>query len=99
MSDSEQFFLHLSRVFNKVSSFPEMDYESPVPSPVPSPTREPSPVPDTPEKESPKKQEVPVKPSQNGEKHRKRRRKLVPKTFMDEDGYMGKHCHILTVKI
>lgn len=76
------------RIEMSESSEEEMDYESPVPSPVPSPTREPSPVPDTPEKESPKKQEVPVKPTQNGEKHRKRRRKLVPKTFMDEDGYM-----------
>uniref|UniRef100_K1R212 DNA polymerase delta subunit 3 n=1 Tax=Magallana gigas TaxID=29159 RepID=K1R212_MAGGI len=76
------------RIEMSESSEEEMDYESPVPSPVPSPTREPSPVPDTPEKESPKKLEVPVKPSQNGEKHRKRRRKLVPKTFMDEDGYM-----------
>lgn len=73
-----------------------MEYESPAPSPVPSPPREPSPVPDTQEKESPKKQEeVSAKPPQNGEKHRKRRRKLVPKTFMDEEGYMGRLCWML----
>ncbi|XP_078311702.1 uncharacterized protein LOC111135402 isoform X2 [Crassostrea virginica] len=77
------------RIEMSESSEEEMEYESPAPSPVPSPPREPSPVPDTPEKESPKKQEeVSAKPPQNGEKHRKRRRKLVPKTFMDEEGYM-----------
>ncbi|XP_061185669.1 DNA polymerase delta subunit 3-like [Saccostrea echinata] len=70
------------------SSEEEMDYESPAPSPVPSPPREPSPVPDSPEKESPKKEENSVKPAQNGERHRVRRRKLVPKTFMDDDGFM-----------
>ena len=70
----------------------EMEYESPVPSPVrePSPEREPSPAPESPIpqeiKEDPVKEE---KSSHNGEKHRKRRRKLVPKTFMDDDGYMG----------
>lgn len=76
------------RIEMSESSEEEMEYESPVPSPVPSPTREPSPVPDTPDKDSPKKQEVSAKLPQNGQKHRKRRRKLVPKTFMDEDGYM-----------
>ncbi|XP_062602708.1 DNA polymerase delta subunit 3-like isoform X2 [Saccostrea cucullata] len=70
------------------SSEEEMDYESPAPSPVPSPPRDPSPVPNTPEKESPKKEEETVKPTQNGERHRVRRRKLVPKTFMDDDGFM-----------
>jgi hypothetical protein len=70
----------------------EMEYESPPPSPVPSPPREPSPVPDTPEKDSPKQEKNSVKPAQNTERRRKRTRKLVPKTFMDEDGYMGRLC-------
>ena len=72
------------------SSEEEMEYESPIPSPI----REPSPLPespkpkevktDSPKKESPEK----VTYNETGEKKRRRRRKLVPKTFMDNEGYM-----------
>lgn len=74
----------------------EMEYESPIPSPI----REPSPLPespkpkevktDSPKKESPEK----VTYNETGEKKRRRRRKLVPKTFMDDEGYMGKYVKL-----
>ena len=65
-----------------------MDYESPIPSPVrePSPEPEPeSPVPQKTKEESPQEES----PPETGERRRIRRRKLVPKTFMDDEGYMG----------
>lgn len=65
-------------------------------SPVPSPVRESSPEPESP---SPKKTSKPhsddepviVSQTNGGEKRRKRTRKLVPKTSMDADGFMGKY--------
>ncbi|VDI79170.1 DNA polymerase delta subunit 3 [Mytilus galloprovincialis] len=88
--DSQKKRRRIKAVLIDSSSEEEMDYESPIPSPV----REPSPAPESPvpkevEKESPEKHS-PEKTTytNNGEKKRKRRRKLVPKTFMDDEGYM-----------
>lgn len=68
-------------------------------SPIPSPAREPSPAPESPvivddneedkkKEDSPRKESPEQKNSAPGERRRKRTRKLVPKTFMDEEGYM-----------
>lgn len=88
--DSQKKRRRIKAVLIDSSSEEEMDYESPIPSPV----REPSPAPESPvpkelEKESPEKDSPEKITSTNiGERKRKRRRKLVPKTFMDDEGYM-----------
>ena len=78
-----------------IYNFAEIEIEDE--SPVPSPVREKSPEPESPvpmedenedesSKQSPEKSEEPVTA---GEKGRRRKRKLVPKTYMDEGGFMG----------
>lgn len=67
-------------------------------SPIPSPPREPTPPrsPEVPtEEQEDTNQEEPMESqtthtNDSQGKRRKRRRKLVPKTYLDDDGFMGK---------
>ena len=71
----------------------EIEAESPVPSPVREQTPEPeSPVPAKrmPEKSQTDQPSAKDNKAANGSKLRRRKRKLVPKTYMDDDGFMGR---------
>ncbi|KAK7090602.1 DNA polymerase delta subunit 3-like [Littorina saxatilis] len=77
------------------SSSEEEDMEIDVESPIPSPVREQTPEPEspppakkTPEKRGKEKSEAADDKQANGGKLRRRKRKLVPKTYLDEDGFM-----------
>ncbi|XP_076453595.1 DNA polymerase delta subunit 3-like [Babylonia areolata] len=80
-------------LFDSSSEDEEMEIQEE--SPVPSPVREPSPEPEppVPSKKTPEKRPREASPPQedrpaNSSKQRRRRRKLVPKTYLDEDGFM-----------
>ena len=71
----------------------EIEAESPVPSPVREQTPEPElPVPAkrTPEKSQTDQPSTKDNKPVNGSKLRRRKRKLVPKTYIDDDGFMGR---------
>ena len=71
----------------------EIEAESPIPSPVREQTPEPeSPVPveKTPEKQETDQSHAKDDKPANTNKLRRRKRKLVPKTYLDEDGFMGR---------
>ena len=71
----------------------EAEEESPIPSPVPSPVKERTPSPE-PEDPIPDRKATPKKNTENtngDSKWRRRKRKLVPKTYLDDEGFMGKY--------
>ena len=89
-------------------SVSEMDVleDSPVPSPIREPSVEPerepsvepeSPTPET--KEDRLQEDATEEKSSTGGTRRRRTRKLVPKTYMDESGFMGEFTSIKPVKI
>ena len=93
---------------NVASLTSEVDIEELPPSPPREPSPEIPPVTlvedseEEMEEECKKKSEDEVKPvqshtavSQSGQKGRKRQRKKVPKTYIDEDGFMGEQSTLL----